>query len=79
MAKPMKTVSFKLPEHLDDALDVLARRRSRSRSELVREALETFLASGGSSVTRMVDEVVGTVAGPTDLSTNRKHMTGYGR
>ena len=39
MAKPTRTVSFTLPEQLDDALTDLARRRNSSRSALVREAL----------------------------------------
>ena len=38
MANPMRTVSFKLPEQLDDVLSELARRRKSSRSAVVREA-----------------------------------------
>ncbi len=79
MAKPMRTVSFKLPEHLDDALSDLARRRNSSRSALVREALEGLVTSGRRSVTAAVDGLVAPLDGPTDLSTNPKHLAGYGK
>ena len=79
MANPMRTVSFKLPEQLDDALSDLARRRKSSRSALVREALEALAKGKRRSVTAAVDELVAPVEGPVDLSTNPKHMVGYGR
>lgn len=79
MANPMRTVSFKLPEQLDDALSDLARRRKSSRSALVREALESLASGGRRSVTAAVDLLVGPLDGPTDLSKNPKHMAGYGK
>ena len=79
MANPMRTVSFKLSEQLDDALTDLARRRKSSRSALVREALEALAKGKRRSVTAAVDELVSPVEGPSDLSTNPKHMVGYGR
>ena len=79
MAAPMRTVSFKLPEDLDDALNELARTRRLSRSALVREALESLRKGNRRSVTALAGELVGSVAGPSDLATNRKRMSGYGR
>lgn len=79
MANPMRTVSFKLPEALDEALTELARRRKSSRSALVREALEGLATTGRRSVTTVVDELIGDLDGPVDLSTNPKHMRGYGK
>ena len=79
MAIPMRTVSFKLPEELDDALNELARARGASRSALVREALEALAKGKRRSVTSLAGKLVGSVDGPTDLATNRKHMAGYGR
>jgi predicted transcriptional regulator len=79
MAKPMRTVSFKLSARLDDALSELARRRNSSRSALVREAVEALAKGKRRSVTAAVDEVLAPVDGPADLSTNPKHMVGYGR
>ncbi len=75
----MRTVSFKLSERLDDAISDLARRRKSSRSALVREALEALAKGQRRSVTAAVDELVAPVVGPADLSTNPKHMVGYGR
>jgi predicted transcriptional regulator len=79
MAKPMRTVSFKLPEQLDDALSELARRRKSNRSAVVREALEGLAKGKRRSVTAAVDELVAAVDGPVDLSSNPKHLRGYGR
>lgn len=79
MANPMRTVSFKLSQQLDDALSDLAKRRKSSRSALVREALEALAKGKRRSVTAAVDELGASVEGPTDLSTNPKHMAGYGR
>ena len=79
MATPMRTVSFKLPEDLDEALTGLARRRNASRSALVRDALRTVTAGSDRSVTNVVDQLVKPFDGPADLSTNPKHMTGYGK
>ncbi len=79
MANPMRTVSFKLPETLDDALSDLARTRGSSRSALVREALESLAKDKRRSVTALASDLVGSVEGPADLATNRKHMAGYGK
>jgi len=79
MANPMRTVSFKLSERLDDALSALARQRKSSRSALAREALEALAKGKRRSVTAAVDELVDPLEGPSDLSTNPRHMVGYGR
>ena len=79
MAAPMRTVSFKLPEDLDEALNELARTRRSSRSALVREALESLAKGNRRSVTALAVDLAGCVEGPSDLATNRKHMSGYGK
>jgi predicted transcriptional regulator len=79
MPKQMRTVSFKLSGPLDDALSELARRRKSSRSAVLREAVEALAKGKRRSVTAAVDEVLDPVDGPADLSTNPKHMAGYGR
>jgi Arc/MetJ-type ribon-helix-helix transcriptional regulator len=79
MPTPMRTVSFKLPEDLDDALDDLARSRGASRSALVREALEALAKGKRRSVTALAGNLVGSIDGAADLATNRKHLLGYGR
>ena len=79
MAEPMRTVSFKLPEDLDEAITELARRHRSTRSALVRQALEAFARGGGGSVTALAKDLAGSVEGPVDLSTSAKHMSGYGK
>lgn len=76
---PMRTVSFKLPESLDEALTDLAKRRKSSRSAIVREALEGLAAGEQRSVTAIVDALLTPLDGPVDLSTNPKHLSGYGK
>lgn len=78
MASPMRTVSFKLPKDLDEELTRLARERGASRSALAREALESFTKQGTRSVTALAGDLVGSVDGPPDLSSNQSHLAGYG-
>jgi predicted transcriptional regulator len=75
----MRTVSFKLPQELDRELDNMARKRKSSRSALVREAIEGLAKGKRRSVTAAVDELTSGVEAPADLSTNRKHLAGYGK
>lgn len=79
MAEPMRTVSFKLPENLDRALTELAERRHSSRSALVRQAIKALTQNQESSVLARAGDLVGSLEGPSDLSTSPKYMTGYGK
>ena len=79
MVSPMRTVSFKLSGQLDDALSDLARRRNSTRSALVREALQALATGANHSVTAMVGDLVGSLDGPPDLSSNPRHLAGYGK
>jgi Arc/MetJ-type ribon-helix-helix transcriptional regulator len=79
MQGAMRTVSFKLPAGLDEALDELARRRRSSRSAVVREALEAFATDRSRSVTALAGDLVGSLEGPGDLSTNPKYMADFGK
>jgi metal-responsive CopG/Arc/MetJ family transcriptional regulator len=74
----MRVVSIKLPEDLDDELTEIAKRRNASRSAILREALESFAKGPKRSVVSVAGELVGSLRGPKDLSTNPKHLSGYG-
>ena len=78
----MRTVSFKLPKNLDQMLTRVAKRRSTSRSAVLRDALEAFEASGfvvhGSLLEKAGDLVGRFKGGPPDLATNPKYMEGFG-
>jgi Arc/MetJ-type ribon-helix-helix transcriptional regulator len=79
----MKNVSIKLPEALDANLNEAVRRRGLSKSEIVREALQAYLAGkNGHQAESCLDlarDLWGSLEGPADLSHNRKHLEGYGQ
>ena len=80
----MKTVSLKLPEHLDARLSSIARRRGAPRkSALIREAVERFVDAesetrAGSLLDSLAD-LCGSLEGHADLTTNPKYREGFGR
>lgn len=78
MAEPLRTVSFKLSQELDQALSDLARQRHSTRSELLREAVRILTRDRRRTVLARARDLVGSVEGPEDLSTSSKHMDGYG-
>lgn len=79
----MKTISLKLPDPLHAKLERLAKSRKRTKSDVVREALEQMLngstAAKPLSVLDLAGDLAGCLEGPGDLSTNPKYMEGYGR
>jgi Arc/MetJ-type ribon-helix-helix transcriptional regulator len=83
MVRKTRTITLKIPEPLAARLRATVRKRGRTQSAVVREALEAHLdqgaASGESSGLDLVRDLVGCITGPSDLSTNRKHLRGYGR
>ena len=79
----MTTITCKLPEKLAAQLDTLARAERRSKSALVREALEDRLKAKRRRSPVMAYDLVkhlcGSIkGGPSDLATNLEHMKGFG-
>ncbi len=75
----VKTITVKLPHVLATWLSRRATELGRSQSELVREALEQSRRGESSSTCHdLVADTCGSIDGPSDLSTNRKHLTGFG-
>jgi hypothetical protein len=78
----MVTLTVKLPESLATKLDALVRRRGQRRSEIVREAIERAVEeapeAAQGSVFDLLSDMQGVIKGPKDLSTNPKHLRGYG-
>jgi predicted DNA-binding protein len=77
-------ITIRISESLVKRLKKHAGMRRRSESALVREALESYLgeASGSNSAYDLAKEagLIGCVGGkPSDLSTNRKHLEGFGK
>ena len=79
----MKTMSLKLTEFLDEKLAGIAAKRGASKSALVREALETYIETEKSirpgSCLELGKDLFGCVEGPTDLSSHKRHMKGFGK
>lgn len=81
----MNTLTVKIPAELTDAVDRLAARTHQSRSELIRQALQTYVQerqtdTGTASLLDAVPDLVGCFAGgPPDLSTNPAHLAGFGQ
>jgi predicted DNA-binding protein len=78
----MRTISLKLPDDVDAKLEAQAKRLGRTKSEITRDALSRFLEGPhvqGVSGLDLVRDLVGTVRGPGDLASNKKHLRGYGR
>jgi Arc/MetJ-type ribon-helix-helix transcriptional regulator len=80
----METLSVKLPEPLAKWLIDEARSTRRSRSDVVREALELRRKGNGRtpkkrSLADALLECGGTFSGPGDLSTNPKYFDDFGK
>ena len=78
----MKTISLKLPAPLANWLAKRANELGRSRSDLVRQALEEQRqgkSKSEKSCAELMAEFSGTFQGPRDLSTNPKYMRGFGK
>jgi predicted transcriptional regulator len=79
----MRTVSIKLPSTLDDKIAAIAARRgARSKSEVIRKALDRFVAAEhevqpGSLLEALAD-FAGICGGPSDLSTNPSYLEDFG-
>ncbi|HZR04147.1 MAG TPA: ribbon-helix-helix domain-containing protein [Burkholderiales bacterium] len=79
----MKTVTIKLPSTLDAKLAAIAERRgARSKSEVIREALDRFVATEQAmepgSLLEALEDFAGVLEGPTDLSTHPKYLEDFG-
>jgi len=79
----MKTLSLKLPEILESQLDIFARKSGMSRSEIIRRALLEYFSrdevSHPGSFLDLAQDLAGSIEGPSDLSTNKDYLEGYGK
>jgi metal-responsive CopG/Arc/MetJ family transcriptional regulator len=78
-----RTITVKIPSPLAARLSAAVRRRKTTQSALIREALEEHLQPGRprepGSVLELASDIIGSVEGPADLSTNKRRLAGYGR
>ena len=76
--KPMErlteSLTVKLSPRLAARLGATARKRGKTRSAVVREALENRLAREDLSFLDLAWDYVGSIEGPGDLSTNKRYL-----
>ncbi|MEI6083390.1 MAG: ribbon-helix-helix domain-containing protein [Verrucomicrobiota bacterium] len=80
----MTTLTLKVPVELAAKLNRVSAARRISKSRIIREALERSLATAEKnkpvSAYDLMKDGLGIVhGGPRDLSTNKKHMAGFGQ
>ena len=79
----MKTIAIKLPDELLAKIERVAQQRSKTRSAVMREVLEDFLADqrrlAENSCLDLARDLAGCVRGPEDLSINPANMDDYGK
>jgi hypothetical protein len=79
----MHAISVKVPHSLKLRMERESSRRGLSKSRLIRDALESAFGQGkempGATVFDLTNDLCGSVrGGPRDLSSNKKHLGGYG-
>ena len=82
----MSTLTIKIPAQLGRQLEEATRRAHITKSELVRRALAAYMSRTGDasrgfvSALEQAGDLVGCFAGgPSDLSTNLKHLDDFGK
>ena len=79
IARPMsETLTVRLDESLAKALADEAERTSRPKGRIVSEALEAHFRRTRPSALQALQQYVGSITGPSDLSTNRKYLSTLG-
>jgi hypothetical protein len=78
----VSNISLKIPALLARRLDAEAKKSGRSKSEIIREALEKSFRKPGKkrpSFFDLTSHLAGCGKGPGDLSTNKKHLSDFGK
>jgi metal-responsive CopG/Arc/MetJ family transcriptional regulator len=80
----MKTISLKLSDQLHDRVVRAAKDKKTTKSEILRIAVENYLAQRNGQKRLTMRDLIGDLAGclkggPPDLATNPRHMEGFGR
>lgn len=82
----MNTLSIKLPKPIDEQLTATAKKRKRAKAAVIVEALQEYFARHEAEPETVAElmrrhqiSIVDDDDAPTDLSTNKKYMEGYGQ
>lgn len=79
----MKTLSLRLPDDLVSQLGAIAKKKKTNRSNIMRQALKTYLNGTNKvqkgSVQEVARHLIGSLQGPEDLSSNKAYLRDYGK
>lgn len=79
----MNTLTLKIPGSIKEKLNSYSKRKGMSKSEIVRNALLEYFDSDDlekqGTFYDLAKDLAGSVREPSDLSTNKDHLTGYGQ
>ena len=81
----MSTLTIKIPPQLEQEIVLVSEREHLSKSELVRRALVAYISQRNAAVpTRSALDQAGDLVGcfsggPSDLSSNPRHLDDFGR
>ena len=73
------TLTIRLQDEVLDSLEAEARRTNRSKGHIVRQALQARLRARRGTALDALAKYVGIIDGPRDLSTNKRHLAGFGQ
>ena len=78
----MDTLTLKVPRGLLEQLNMVADQKGLNRSAIIREAIQEYLINVDSnrpgSFYELSRDVAGSVNAPSDLSTSKHFLDGYG-
>lgn len=74
-----RTLTIRLDEETAKILDEEARRTHRAKGAIVRDALVAHLAPKKPNALQGLAKYAGSIRGPADLSSNKKHLADMGR
>lgn len=77
-----KTVTVKIPAELEYQLRETAAESGETASNVVREALAEYFAKPQrirkGNALQLLGDLAGSLEGPSDLATNKRHLKGFG-
>lgn len=79
----MDTLTLKIPGVMKEKLKTYSKLKGVSRSEIVRNALIDYFEKDDlekkGTFYDLAKDISGSVKGPSDLSTNKEYLSGYGQ
>ncbi len=78
----MSTLTLKVPDELNSQLNRYAKRKGLSKSEIIRIALIEYFSRDNikheQSILDLSEDLAGSIEAPSDISTNKDYLEGYG-